>query len=372
MSPHSPGAATLHLDLLTPDDPEAWDRLLAGLPEGLAAVLSAHGGLQRRRVLVAAGSDGRAIGLAHLASRPATAQAKLDLLWAPDDAPLRDLLLAEAERQAAAEGAVLLKLQGGPALGLSPLELRQAGYAPLPPSPQERHAGAGVGYCKALSGNAAPWAAPPAYYSQTTAFTCGPVCLGMALAGFGLTPPLSRAEEIQIWREATTVHAPAGPGGCDPFGLALAAARRGLAPRIFSSSFEAILQNRAKTEEQRDLIRFVQAGFRREAEALGLATENRAFALEELLAEVADGALVILLIDEVHMHAEGAPHWILLHGFCGDAVLASDPWIDDHLGESWVDASALAIPRSALDAMAWYGDPAYRCAVVLRPSPGRP
>ncbi len=58
--------------------------------------------------------------------------------------------------------------------------------------------------------------------------------------------------------------------------------------------------------------------------------------------------------------------------FAATPGLASDPWIDDHLGESWVDASALAIPRSALDAMAWYGDPAYRCAVVLRPSPGRP
>ncbi len=226
MSPHSPGAATLHLDLLIfPDDPEAWGRLLAGLPEGLAAVLSAHGGLQRRRVLVAAGSDGRAIGLAHLASRPATAQAKLDVLWAPDGAPLRDLLLpAEAERQAAAEGAVLLKLQvarprarpwscARQAMRRCRLRRRSATPAPAWAYYAERKRGA--------LGCAAGLLQP-----GLTAFTCGPVCLGMALAGFGLTP-LSRAEEIQIWREATTVRTPAGPGDCDPFGLALAAARRG-------------------------------------------------------------------------------------------------------------------------------------------------
>lgn len=369
MPPDSASAATLHLDLLTPGADEEWDRLAALLPRELAGVIAAHGGSQRRRALVATTAEGRPRGLAHLVSRPATAQAKLNALWTAEPEPgLTELLLAEAERLAAAEGAVLLKLEAGPATVLGAARLSAADYAALPPTPQERYAEAPSGYWKSLGGQGLeePLGRPP-YYSQTTMFTCGPACLGMALATLGIAPPLERAGEIQLWREATTVHAPNGPGGCDPFGLAVAAMKRGVETIVFSSTSEAILQNRAKTEEQRDLVRFVQAGFRREAAAMGARIETRVAPLEELLAAVRDGALVILLIDETHMHAEGAPHWILLHGFCGETVLASDPWIDAHLGESWIDASALAIPPADLDAMAWYGEPAYRCALVLRP-----
>lgn len=55
------------------------------------------------------------------------------------------------------------------------------------------------------------------YFAQTTWFTCGPVALMLAGARLGTAQPVDRRAEVALWREATTVHAPAGPGGCEPF-----------------------------------------------------------------------------------------------------------------------------------------------------------
>ena len=65
------------------------------------------------------------------------------------------------------------------------------------------------------------------YYPQTTDFTCGPACLLMAMGALQPARVLERREELQIWREATTVFMTSGHGGCSPQGLALAAWRRG-------------------------------------------------------------------------------------------------------------------------------------------------
>ncbi len=70
------------------------------------------------------------------------------------------------------------------------------------------------------------------YYPQTTDFTCGPACLLMAMGALQPERLLERREELQIWREATTVFMTSGHGGCSPQGLALAAWRRGFQVRL--------------------------------------------------------------------------------------------------------------------------------------------
>ncbi|MDX1731389.1 MAG: peptidase C39 family protein, partial [Aurantimonas coralicida] len=73
------------------------------------------------------------------------------------------------------------------------------------------------------------------YYEQTTDFTCGACCLMMAMGrdipGFVLEP----VTEIRLWREATTIFMMSGPGGCEPYGLAVAAHEAGLAAEIHVS-----------------------------------------------------------------------------------------------------------------------------------------
>ena len=55
--------------------------------------------------------------------------------------------------------------------------------------------------------------------TQTTEFTCGPASLLMALDYFDCPKCDPAAEELEIWREATTIYMTSGHGGCGPYGL---------------------------------------------------------------------------------------------------------------------------------------------------------
>jgi hypothetical protein len=364
MSPDSLATAAAPLAVHRHEEAAAWSALLAALPEPQRQVLASAGGLLQRRAVVA-WREGRILGLAFGYRRPLTAYLKLALLWAPAGAALAGELLRAFERLAAAEGASVVKLEQGEGFPLDGAALRDAGYRPLPPPAGAELETLPPGWVRPLL-NSWPDAAP-SYYRQTTGMTCGPCALGMALEHQGAAPRLERRDELALWREATTIYAPAGPGGCDPFGLAVAARKRGLRATVYLSSQEAVLLNRAATEDKREVMRFVQSEFRREAAALGATVHWRAFAMAEIGAALDQGALALLLIDEQLMHAEGAPHWVLAHARYGEAWLVNDPWIDGHLGETWVDGSHLPIPERHLDRMCWYGEPAYRSAVVLRP-----
>lgn len=59
---------------------------------------------------------------------------------------------------------------------------------------------------------------PVPYYQQTTDFTCGPACLLMAMCALQPNRLAERTEELQIWREATTVFMTSGHGVAAPAG----------------------------------------------------------------------------------------------------------------------------------------------------------
>ncbi|WP_440588197.1 peptidase C39 family protein [Bradyrhizobium genomosp. III] len=61
-------------------------------------------------------------------------------------------------------------------------------------------------------------------YRQKRKFTCGPSSLMMVMSALDERYQPNETAELEIWREATTIH-----GGCGPVGLALALKRRGLA-----------------------------------------------------------------------------------------------------------------------------------------------
>jgi SAM-dependent methyltransferase len=64
----------------------------------------------------------------------------------------------------------------------------------------------------------------PRLWTQSFPFSCGPSALGSVLEALGWSPGRRRSdEELEIWRESTAVACP----GTHPWGLALAAARRG-------------------------------------------------------------------------------------------------------------------------------------------------
>lgn len=222
----------------------------------------------------------------------------------------------------------------------------------------------GRGYAQRWLAAEIPVDAQVGAFTQSTGFTCGPVALAMALGR-----QVTRHQEIALWREATTVIGLTGPGGCDPYGLALAAAKRADDVVIYIDTEGPVLLDRAATAEKRDLMCFVQGEFKLAAQE-AMTVVPRAFEMAELQAAVGEGAKVLLLIDQCHTHDHTAPHWILLHAVApspeGDVFLVNDPWCETDDGETAADCDALPMRAETLWAMARYGTPPYRAAIVLR------
>lgn len=310
---------------------------------------------QVRTLVAALSEDGtpHAVGLE--VHRPTTAYAKLLPVWAQEPAAEAALVTAVEER-ASAEGAVVVKREfvtaTPPAQGYDEVPI------PTTPGPAANPAtGTPYGHMRWL--REGPTARLP-YYRQTTDVTCGPVAVLLSMAGLDLAPEPTRAQELALWREATTMD------GCDPLGLAVALQRRGVDPEVYLSTDDAILLELAHNEEQRELRRFIQAEFRRDAERVGVAVHRRAFTLDELDDLLDADGIAVVLIEELGMHPESCPHWVVVHSRDADVYYVQDPWTSAAESESWLDAHGLPIPRRALDRMAWYGKPAVRSMLAMR------
>ncbi|WP_158968473.1 peptidase C39 family protein [Chachezhania sediminis] len=206
-----------------------------------------------------------------------------------------------------------------------------------------------------------PLVHPVAQYNQSTGFTCGPVALLSALA-----PEVSRHDEIALWREATSVVSLNGPGGCDPYGMLLAATKRGLTAELFFDAPGPILLDRVTSEEKRDLVTFVQKEFKEQVAEQGLKVTAGHLPLADLTAAVEGGAMAILLIDQILTHDHHAPHWILVHAARDGLFLVNDPWLEPRDLETLADVDCIPIRGEVLYRMGAWGDPARHAVLILR------
>ena len=205
------------------------------------------------------------------------------------------------------------------------------------------------------------------YYEQTTDFTCGSCCLMMALArdvsGFELDPVM----EIRLWREATTIFMMSGPGGCDPYGLAVTAHEFGLDAEIHVSQAGDLFLEGVRSLEKQKVMALAQEDFRRRALAYAIPTVVEPFTLDLLRAHLCKGGTAIVLVSGYHMFAKKVPHWVLAHGDDGRHIIVHDPWVADERGESIADAAHLPLPYATFDKMARFGKAVLRAAVFLSP-----
>lgn len=338
---------------------------LDAVPGSLVARWASAGGVQQR-TLWTAHDAGRLVGAALEVQRPHTASAKLAGVWADPGAragQVRDELLEAVVARAGERGIAVLKWEspdggfGGadPAAHGFAVRPTPAWAAPVVHGPGDVPAGAE----RWLGGPPVP---PVSYMRQTTDFTCGAVALMMGLEALDLAGDPDRAEELAIYRAATTFR------GCDPLGLSLAAVRRGADVSVIMSTERAVLTEGADAN-QRELLDYVQADFRHRAAAAGVRIATAPYTGRDVAAALDRGSVVLVLIDQYPMHAEHAAHWILVHARTttptGEpAFVANDPWTDAlDLGETWLDACDLVLPGSTLETLAWQGDPAY-CGMV--------
>lgn len=343
-------------DLIDVTSLDADATLPAGLPEDIAGRLISYLPVHGRRILVARQS-GAITGLLVALQRPTSAMLRIVWLWAGRREAGQALVVTLAEASAEA-GILSWRIDAGtPAADVGDDMRLLLG---LPRLADRR------GFAERWLANhdmRAQRLVP--YYAQSTEFTCGPCSLAMSFAGFDPSQIPDRHIEIALWREATTVIGLAGPGGCDPYAMALAAAKRGFGTRLFMSTEEPVLLDRGNTEAKRDLMRFVQADFKARALTSSVVIEAREFDIGEIRGAVTGGAIAIVLIDQMATHGEKAPHWIVVHSVKNDVFLINDPWIDRASFETDADAFDLPVRLAVLDRMAWYGEPRYRAAIIL-------
>ncbi|PHP68285.1 GNAT family N-acetyltransferase [Zhengella mangrovi] len=317
---------------------------------------------------IVAETGGRIDGYAMVLFRKGTAVARLYSIAVLPEASGRGLgaeLLQAAEDAAYEHGRMVLRLEvredNAHAIGL----YERRGYRRIGRylDYYADHTNA-LRYEKLLRG-ARAHPTPVPYYEQTADFTCGPCCLMMAKAHYhqGFQP--SPLMEIRLWREATTVFMLSGPGGCEPHGMAVTAALHGLDPAVIVSEEGPLFLQSVRSEEKRRVMDLAQADFRQRAVELGIPVSVRAFTLDDIRAALAQGKLVAVLVSGFMMFGKKVPHWVLAIGDDGSHIFVHDPWVEDEAGETVADAANIPIPHAVFMAMAQFGRPPLRAAIIL-------
>lgn len=274
-------------------------------------------------------------------------------------------LLAAAEEAAFEHDRMLLRLEVREDNLRAIRIYEQGGYRKIGREPGYYEDGAtALRYEKTLRGEI-PVATKVPFYQQTCEFTCGPCCLMMAMANFDAAFVPDPVMEIRLWREATTVFMMSGPGGCEPFGLAVSGYESGLAAEIYVSFYGALFLQSVRSEDKRRVMELAQVDFRRRAEQYGIPVNYRPFALDDVRSAIAEGKLVLVLISGFLMFGKKVPHWVLAIGDDGDHILIHDPWVEDERQETILDAANIPVPYGIFMNMAQFGRDGLRAAITL-------
>ncbi|MCA0026287.1 MULTISPECIES: GNAT family N-acetyltransferase/peptidase C39 family protein [unclassified Mesorhizobium] len=274
-------------------------------------------------------------------------------------------LLTAAEEAAFEHDRMMLRLEvredNARAIGI----YEGAGYRKIGREPDYYEDGAtALRYEKTLRGEL-PAATSVPFYQQTCEFTCGPCCLMMAMGNFDHDFVPDPVREIRLWREATTVFMMSGPGGCEPFGLAVAGYESGLAAEIYVSFYGALFLQSVRSADKRRVMELAQVDFRRRAELYGIPVNYRSFTIDDIRAAIAKGKLVLVLISGFLMFGKKVPHWVLAIGDDGDHILIHDPWVEDERQETILDAANIPVPYGIFMNMAQFGRDGLRAAITL-------
>jgi ribosomal protein S18 acetylase RimI-like enzyme len=212
-----------------------------------------------------------------------------------------------------------------------------------------------------------PWLA------QTTPFTCGPTSLMMALTSLDSSYQPSALEEVQIWREATTIFMTSGHGGCHPLGLALAAKSRGFDAEAWVSQRDALFVDGVRDENKKRVIRLVHASFVEQARVRQVPVHYADIDQQKLVDYFDAGANILILISTYRLDNRKAPHWVVLSGYDEQCLFVHDPDLEVGTGSSIADENRdaiecqhLPVARDDFAAMSQFGSNRLRAAVIVQ------
>src|SRR5262245_13151460 len=226
--------------------------------------------------------------------------------------------------------------------------------------------GAALRFERRLVTNVSALAAAPPYFHQTSEFTCGPACIMMALAWADRSFKPAPAFEFELWRQATTICGGSGPGGCEPYGMAVACRRHGLSPELYASRRGPYFLDSVKSAERRRVMELTQADFVREARRLDIPSHLTPVDESVLMRTFDAGSVAIVLVSGYHMVRRDNPHWIFAFGRDGRHVLMHDPAaIRDEQGMA-AAAETYAVPWTAFERLIRVGRERLSAAIVIR------
>ena len=214
-----------------------------------------------------------------------------------------------------------------------------------------------------------PWIA------QTTPFTCGPAALMMAMAGLDRTYQPSPLEEIEIWREATTIFMTSGHGGCHPLGLALAAHARGFHSEVWVNTPGPLFIEGVRDDNKKRVMSLVHDSFVSQCATHDITVHYQDLEQERLLDMFNAGVNILILISTYRLDSKKAPHWVVLSGYDEACFYVHDPELDD-LGtprasrddnKAPLDCQYLPIAREEFAAMSRFGGNRLRAVVAIGP-----
>lgn len=208
------------------------------------------------------------------------------------------------------------------------------------------------------------------YYPQSLDFTCGPAALMMAMRAVGWTAPFSQAEELALWREATTVFMLSGHGGTSAHGLAVAARRRGVRARVWVGDDGVPFLDSVRSPEKKTVIAVAHRAFEAALADDPDAVRVGDFGERDVVEQLRGGRIPLVLVSGWRFHAEKVPHWVAVTGWDDDHLYVHDPLVPE--GTQRADAVHLPLPRRHFAALARYGRARHRAMVVVGPlEPGR-
>ncbi|WFB35467.1 peptidase C39 family protein [Kiritimatiellota bacterium B12222] len=201
------------------------------------------------------------------------------------------------------------------------------------------------------------------WYQQSTPFTCGPASLLMAMAAVDKQHPITIEEELDIWREATTIFMTSGHGGCHPLGLALAARSRHFQVDVWLNQKGPLFLEGVRSSEKKEILKVVHQQFVKKCRTHQVTIHRSEIQIEHIIAHIAQGHAVLVLISTYRFNGQKAPHWVQITAIDQECLYVHDPDPDE--GQRPIDCQHVPIARSDFDRMCVYGSARLKTALIL-------
>lgn len=203
------------------------------------------------------------------------------------------------------------------------------------------------------------------YYEQTTDFTCGPAALMMAMKALAPDLEPDRRLELRIWRESTTIFMTSGHGGTGPFGLALAAWKRGFEVELYVNDDRALFLDSVRSEEKKEVMRLVHEEQVEDAVRAGIPVHYQGLPPAGLSAALTEGAVPVVLISSYSIYREKFPHWVVVTGADEKFFYVHDPLVEYDKHQTVMDRMNMPILKRDFERMAKYGKAQLKATVIL-------